>query len=436
MWLRRDLRLENNTALNAALASGLRVLPIFIFDDHILNKLPHDDARINFIYQQLDIINQKLVTLDSVLLVRRGDPETIIKDLVSSLNVTQLYFNRDYEPYARKRDGHISKELTRLKVGVFHYKDQIVFEPGEILKPDAKPYTIFTPFKNKWLKQYSLLSQTERNPASRFNIKNPHLSLVSSNNLKVDFQFPSLQTIGFESSDISVKPFSLKDISRYAETRDYPAQDATSFLSPHLRFGTVSVHKLVLQLGSAHPVFLSELIWREFFMHILYHFPMVVQQNFNSKYNGVQWLNNPSDFKKWCNGQTGYPMVDAGMRQLNQTGFMHNRVRMITAGFLCKHLLIDWRKGEKYFAQKLLDYDLSANNGNWQWAAGTGCDAAPYFRIFNPMEQLKKFDKNLEYIKKWIPEYGTPTYPVPIVEHSFARNRCLEVYKSGIASAD
>lgn len=241
-----------------------------------------------------------------------------------------------------------------------------------------------------------------------------------------------MSDLEFGESVILVKDFQLSNVENYASLRNLPAEDSTSYLSPHLRFGTVSIRQIIHLLSPKDEVFLSELIWREFFMQIIFHFPKVVSQNFHSKYDRIQWRNKEDEFQLWCQGKTGFPLVDAGMRQLNQTGYMHNRVRLVTASFLCKHLLIDWRWGEAYFAQKLLDYELSSNNGNWQWAAGTGCDAAPYFRVFNPTTQMKKFDKASKYIHTWIPEYGTTDYAKPMVDHAFARARALEVYKNGI----
>jgi deoxyribodipyrimidine photo-lyase len=297
----------------------------------------------------------------------------------------------------------------------------VIFEEGEILKSDGTPYTVFTPYKKKWLQ--------------KLNSDIPEASNTWSYNemnfLKCDYILPSLQDLGFIESNIKVRSYDLSVINNYHKDRDFPARDKTSYLSPHLRFGTVSIRKIVIE-AMENPVFLSELIWREFFMQILFHFPRTVTENFRTKYDDIQWVNNPDDFQKWTNGETGYPIVDAGMRQLNKTGFMHNRVRMITAGFLCKHLLIDWRWGEAYFAQKLLDYELSSNVGNWQWAAGTGCDAAPYFRVFNPESQQKKFDPEKEYIRKWIDDFNTKTYPEKIVEHDFARQRAIFTYKSGL----
>jgi deoxyribodipyrimidine photo-lyase len=329
-----------------------------------------------------------------------------------------VFVNKDYEPYARDRDQAVEKLLRANTIDFLAFKDQVIHQENDVLKKDGTPYTVYTPYKNKWIENYQH--------------KKPEALVSNSNFFQNLIPFASLEELGIEKSKIKVQDYNLSQIYKYPEERDFPGVDSTSYLSPHLRFGTVSVRTIISKLTKNDKVFMSELIWREFFMQILFHFPKVVSGNFRSKYDGIEWLNNPEDFKHWCNGTTGYPMVDAGMRQLNKTGYMHNRVRMVTAGFLCKHLLIDWRLGEAYFAKKLLDYELSANNGNWQWAAGTGCDAAPYFRIFNPLEQFKKFDKNQDYVKKWVPEFGTDSYPEPIIEHKFARERALEVYKKGI----
>ncbi len=419
-WFRRDLRLEDNVGLFQALQNSQTVLPIFIFDTAILDELPRDDARVNFIHSTLETINQRLLKYGRSLLVLNGNTLDVWRQLVEEYDIQSVYFNKDYEPYARERDTKVSDFLKIHNIQVHTFKDQVIFEENEITKPDGLPYSIYTPYKNKWLELFKL---TDTHPKEK-----PSFAPLLENN----FPFPSLESLGFKKSTIQVHPFTL-NVENYATTRDIPSIDGTSYLSPHLRFGTISPRQVIAQLKPSDTVFLSELIWREFFMHILFHHPRVVQHNFKPAYDGIQWINNEEDFTRWREGKTGYLMVDAGMRQLNETGYMHNRVRMITAGFLCKHLLIDWRWGESYFAQKLLDYDLSANNGNWQWAAGTGCDAAPYFRVFNPTEQLKKFDKDLIYIKKWVPEIGTDAYPPPIVEHSFARKRALEVYKAGIA---
>jgi len=420
-WFRRDLRLEDNVSLYQALQSGYPVLPLFIFDDAILEHLPKDDARVTFIYESLSKINEKLVELGSSLLVKKGKTHEVWQQLLSEFDIKEVFYNKDYEPYAIKRDQGITELLAQNGVKLQAFKDQVIFEEAEITKADGLPYTVYTPYKNKWLEKYRTLA-----PVVEYDT-----AIFSKNWLTSAFVFPALSAIGFESSAIKVKPHNLTKIVTYHETRDFPALDTTSYLSPHLRFGTVSVRKLVNWAARKNDVFLSELIWREFFMQILYHFPKVVQHNFKSAYDGIEWRNDEADFQRWCSGTTGYPMVDAGMRELNATGYMHNRVRMVVASFLCKHLLLPWQWGEAYFAQKLLDYDLSANVGNWQWAAGTGCDAAPYFRVFNPDIQLQKFDAKGLYIRKWIPEFDLG-YGAPMVEHAMARDRAIATYKAGI----
>ncbi len=417
-WYRRDLRLEDNTGLFEALNENENVLPIFIFDDSILDELPEDDARVNFIYESLSKINKQLNNHNASLQILKGQIDDVWEKLVTTYDIQKVYLNKDYEPYAIKRDQKIKEFLNSKGIEMKTFKDQVIFEEDEIVKADGKPYTVFTPYKRKWLENFTKVN----------------LNLISNfdNFYKKIIDFPSLNQLGLKNSTIKVKKYSLKNVSTYSETRNFPNLDSTSYLSPHLRFGTISVRQIITELKNKSETFLSELIWREFFMQIIYHFPHVVTKNFRPKYDGIQWVNDKKDYIKWCQGKTGYPLVDAGMRQLNETGYMHNRVRMVTAGFLCKHLLIDWRYGEAYFAKKLLDYELSSNNGNWQWAAGTGCDAAPYFRIFNPIEQLKKFDKSLTYTKKWVKDFETPKYPNPIVDHKYARNRALEAYKKGI----
>ena len=417
-WFRRDLRLEDNIALYESISLKKNVLPIFIFDDNILNELPNDDPRVNFIYQTLFDINLVLQKHDTSLLILKGKLEDIWSKLIQKYTIESVFINKDYEPYAIKRDQKLGEVLKSNGIELHSFKDQVVFEESEVVKANGEPYTVFTPFKRKWLSLYNPLTLKPKITFENFH--------------QVNYPFPKKEELGFKSSSIYVKDFELSGVSTYAETRNFPILDSTSYLGPHLRFGTIGVRQIIAELDPSNEVFLSELIWREFFMQILFHFPKVVTGNFRPKYDGIKWRNKEEDFDKWCRGETGYPMVDAGMRQLNETGYMHNRVRMVTAGFLCKHLLIDWRLGEAYFAKKLLDFELSSNNGNWQWAAGTGCDAAPYFRIFNPIEQLKKFDKSEGYIKKWISELGTTNYPEPIVEHKFARTRALEQYKIGI----
>jgi len=419
-WFRRDLRLEDNTALCKALNAGKAVVPIFIFDPNILNELDKDDARVTFIYETISAINTSLKKSKSGVLCMHATPEAAWKELIGKYAIESVFYNKDYEPYAKQRDAKINALLKGNNINVRAYKDSVIFEEHDVLKNDGGPYTVYTPYKNKWLSQLKPEYMQEQKCTFKGKL------------FEFSVDFPSLKNLGFRTSTIAVMPYNLEHLEAYAAKRNFPADDMTTYLGPHLRFGTVSVRKLIRGLNGEESVFLSELIWREFFMQILYHYPKVVTQNFKAKYDGVQWRNHKEDFEKWCTGTTGYPMVDAGMRQLNQTGYMHNRVRMITAGFLCKHLLIDWQWGEAYFAKKLMDYELASNNGNWQWAAGTGCDAAPYFRIFNPITQLKKFDKDFKYVKKWIPELDTFEYPHPMVEHKLARERALKVYKEGI----
>lgn len=420
-WFRRDLRLEDNIGLTKALESSKNIQCIFIFDENIILELPNNDHRITFIYDELSKLNEQLKSFDSSLRVEIGKPEQVWEKIITEEKIQAIYTNKDYEPYARKRDGAIRDLAEENNVEFRRFKDQVIFEENEVVKDDGDPYTVYTPFKNKWLKAFN---PEEFKPVS--------IDSLTRNFAKSNFDFPSLKTVGFERSSIEVKPYTLKDLEDYKDVRDLPFEDATSYLSPHLRFGTIGIRSLVHSVKDRSEVFLSELIWREFFMQILYHFPKVVDHSFRAKYDRIQWRNNEAEFEKWCNGETGYPMVDAGMRQLNETGYMHNRVRMVVASFLCKHLLIDWRWGEAYFAQKLFDYDLSANNGNWQWAAGTGCDAAPYFRVFNPESQLKKFDPKLKYVRKWVNDFDELTYPEPMVEHKMARERALDTYKSAL----
>jgi deoxyribodipyrimidine photo-lyase len=420
-WFRRDLRLEDNVGLFHALQSEFPVIPLFIFDDSILDSLPKNDARVGFIHESLSKINQKLQELGSSLLVKKGKTQDVWQALLQEFDVKEVFFNKDYEPYAIKRDLAICELLDTNKTAHFSFKDQVIFEEKEITKADGLPYTVYTPYKNKWLEKYKTLAPVQEYDATE----------KFSNFHKNNFVFPTLEQIGFEESPIKVIPHNLKNVANYHETRDFPALDSTTHLSPHLRFGTVSIRKLVNWAANKNQVFLSELIWREFFMQILFSFPKVVTHNFKSAYDSIQWRNDEDDFKRWCSGTTGYPMVDAGMRELNETGYMHNRVRMVVASFLCKHLLINWQWGEAYFAEKLLDFELSANVGNWQWAAGTGCDAAPYFRVFNPEIQLKKFDEKGIYIRKWIKEFDLG-YGEPIVDHAFARDRAIATYKAGI----
>jgi deoxyribodipyrimidine photo-lyase len=420
-WFRRDLRLEDNVGLFHALQSKFPVIPIFIFDDEILDKLPSNDARVGFIHDNISKMNVELLDSNSSFLVKKGKTLKVWESLMQEFDIKEVFFNKDYEPYATKRDNTLTELFGNHDIISHSFKDQVIFEEKEITKADGLPYTVYTPFKNKWLEKYKSMA-----PVQEF-----VTSSLFDNFYKNIFDFPTLEQMGFEASTIKVKAHNLKFICNYQDIRDFPSLDKTSYLSPHLRFGTVSVRKLVNWAFHKNDVFLSELIWREFFMQILFNFPKVAKRNFKAAYDGIQWRNDEEDFKRWCAGKTGYPMVDAGMRQLNETGYMHNRVRMVVASFLCKHLLIEWQWGEAYFAEKLLDYDMSSNVGNWQWAAGTGCDAAPYFRVFNPEIQQKKFDEKGIYIRKWIAEFDLG-YGKPMVEHSMARDRAITTYKAGI----
>ncbi len=422
-WFRRDLRLDDNTGLNAALESQNPVLPIFIFDEDILDQLDDkSDARVNFIYQRLEKINEELKNYDSSILVLKGNVEEIFRQLTAKYEIGGLYVNRDYEPQAIERDEKVRQIVESKGIAYHDFKDQVVFEKDEILKDDGSPYTVFTPYSKKWKPKYESLSTTEPQHLKSQNFY--HFSAI----------FPDLNEIGFERSSIEVPAYRIDDdmLRNYSESRNHPSMDACSYLSTHLRFGTVSVRKMVRIAKEGSEGYLNELIWREFFMQILYHFPDVVHSSFKKQYDKIQWINDEKEFEAWTKGMTGFPIVDAGMRELNATGLMHNRVRMIVASFLVKDLLIDWRWGEAYFANKLLDFELSSNNGNWQWAAGTGCDAAPYFRVFNPYEQARKFDPLQEYVRKWVPEVGTDQYPEPIVDHKMARQRALETYKAAL----
>jgi deoxyribodipyrimidine photo-lyase len=420
-WFRRDLRLEDNCALFHALNSNYPVLPIFIFDEAILTELPKNDPRVNFIYDTLKNINIELAKFNASLYIKKGDLAEIWAAIFEEFKVKNVFFNKDYEPYAKDRDEKIKVICKQKNSNYFTYKDQVIFEEAEIVKADGLPYSVYTPYKNKWLEKYNSNSPIEYKSET-----------LKDNFLKASFSFPYLSNIGFEESKIKVLPSNSKCIKKYQEIRDIPSVE-TSNASVFLRFGTISVRKLVEYANKTNQIYLSELIWREFFMQILFHYPKVVNENFKSKYNFIPWRNNEAEFKLWCEGKTGYAIVDAGMRQLNKTGYMHNRVRMITASFLCKHLLIDWRWGEAYFASTLLDFELSSNNGNWQWVAGTGCDSAPYFRVFNPTTQQEKFDPELKYIKKWIPNF-TNSYIPEIVEHKFARERYLNAVKGSFFS--
>ncbi len=426
-WFRRDLRLEDNTALYNALQSDFPLLPIFIFNNEILNKLEDKaDARVQFIHETLIEIQNKLIKIGSSLKVLNNTPTKAFEQLLDDYEVQKVFCNTDYEPYAIKRDEAIETLLKSKKATFICYKDHVIFEKSEVVKDDGNPYTVFTPYSKKWksiLNESHLKMRETEKYFEKFLKQNP-------------LPIPTLEDIGFKKSLIlfPAKSMEAELVKKYSTQRDIPSIKGTSHLGIHLRFGTISIRRLAKYSQPLSETFLNELIWRDFYQMILWHFPQVGKgKAFKPAYDNIKWRRDEGEFVQWCNGNTGYPIVDAGMRELNATGFMHNRVRMIVASFLCKHLLLDWRLGEAYFAKKLLDFDLAANNGGWQWAAGSGCDAAPYFRIFNPYLQTQKFDPQLNYIRKWLPEFEGFNYPKPIVEHTVARERCLKVYKEALA---
>lgn len=426
-WFRRDLRLEDNAGLYHALRENKQVLPVFIFDKTILDKLEDkNDRRVDFIHQVITALNSDLQKLGSSILCFHGTPLQAFKELVTTHSVSCVYTNHDYEPPAIQRDDEVKAFLASKGIDLRTYKDQCVFEKNEVLKDDGKPYTVFTPYSNKWKKTLTAFYYSSY----------PNKKYVRHFIKLKAAAIPSLKEMGFEKTTMIFNKPALPEpalLQNYKARRDLPAEPGTSRLSMHLRFGTVSIRQLVAASIAVSETWLNELIWRDFYMMILWHFPHVVNRSFKKEYDRIAWRNNEKEFEKWCGGETGFPIVDAGMRELNNTGFMHNRVRMIVSSFLIKDLLIDWRWGEAYFAKQLNDFDLSANNGGWQWASSGGCDAAPYFRIFNPTEQQKKFDPDLKYIKKWVPEFGTKDYPLPMVDHAAARLRALAAYKKALS---
>lgn len=423
-WFRRDLRLEDNAGLYHALRSAGQVIPVFIFDRNILDELPHKDARVHFIHKAVNSLQESLKEYGTSLRVFYDTPEQAFSKLIASQAITAVYTNHDYEPYAQQRDHAVCSLLAEKGIRFYSYKDQVIFERDEVLKGDKRPYTVFTPYSKKWkerLSPFYLKAYPVHKYAANFRKQQP-------------YNIPSLKEMGFEETDtVFPSPIILAEtIKDYDNQKDIPFADSTTHLGIHLRFGTVSIRQLAKRAQELNETLLKELIWRDFFQMILFHFPHVINQAFKPQYDNIRWRYDESDFRRWCEGTTGYPIVDAGMRELNATGTMHNRVRMITASFLVKHLLIDWRLGEAYFAGKLLDYDLAANNGNWQWVAGCGCDAAPYFRIFNPVGQTEKFDPEFKYIKKWVPEFNSPDYPAPMVKHEAAIDRCQHAYRAAL----
>jgi deoxyribodipyrimidine photo-lyase len=432
-WFRRDLRLEDNVGLYHALyqakLNGHKVLPLFIFDKNILSKLgDKKDRRVDFIHRTILSMQDKLIALGKSMLVEYGQPIDVIQNLLKQYSINAVYTNHDYEPLAMERDTAIQTLLATKNIEFHTYKDQVIFEKEEVVKDDGKPYTIYTPYANKWRAYW----------ATHIPKLHPSLKLMDYFMDSQPIKIPTLKEMGFEKTDLVVPPIQWEEslVKKYTDQRNFPAIKGTTQLSVHLRFGTISVRQLALQTQSINSTFFNELIWRDFYHMILWHFPQVGKgKSFKAQYDFIEWRNNEKEFQAWCEGKTGYPIVDAGMRELNTTGFMHNRVRMIVASFLTKHLLIDWRWGEAYFAEKLLDFDLAANNGGWQWASGSGCDAAPYFRVFNPRLQTEKFDKDLKYIRKWIPELDSLDYPKPIVVHEQARERVLAAYAKALKPA-
>ncbi|MGB3343876.1 MAG: deoxyribodipyrimidine photo-lyase [Aequorivita sp.] len=426
-WFRRDLRLDDNIGFYYALRGKLRVLPIFIFDSYILQELPTEDTRVSFIFENLQKMRKQLQENGSGIAFYHGKPLEVFKEITADFDIKNVIANHDYEPYGRERDKNIEEFLSEKQIGFYSYKDQVIFEKDEIVKADGKPYLVYTPYMKVWKEEFKKdLPLKDYDPKAHFK------------NLFISSKLPNLtlSDLGFQKSTIEIRNFDLSSnlIQDYENKRNIPSLDATSHLGPHLRFGTVSIRRVIKRaISEKNEIFWQELIWREFFMQILWHFPETVSFAFKKKYDRIEWRNNEEEFLKWREGKTGFPLVDAGMRQLNATGYMHNRVRMVVASFLSKHLLIDWRWGEAYFAEKLLDYELSSNVGNWQWAAGCGVDAAPYFRIFNPSTQLEKFDKEYTYVKQWIPEFETEAYPEKMVDHKEARERCLRIYRAAIS---
>ena len=424
-WFRRDLRIEDNTALHEALKSPHKVICLFIFDKNILDKLvDKDDRRVTFIYLQIQKFKKQLQEYGADLIVKYGFPEEIWKSILNDYNVDLVYANHDYEPYGIQRDEYLNDYFHQNNIQFNTYKDAVIFEKMEVGKDDGTPYTVFTPYSKKW-----------KSKLNDFYLKEYPTEKYIQNLYKIKLQeLPSLEDMGFIYNDTFLPSIEIPTniIAHYDKTRNFPALKGTSTLGIHLRFGTISIRKLANIALANNEQFLNELIWRDFYQMILFNFPHVVHNAFKKQYDAIKWRTDEKDFEAWCEGKTGYPIVDAGMRELNNTGYMHNRVRMIVASFLTKHLLIDWRWGEAYFAQKLIDFELASNNGGWQWASGSGTDAAPYFRIFSPSEQTKKFDDKLQYIRKWIPELDSLNYPQPRVDHKYARERCLKVYKEGL----
>lgn len=436
-WFRRDLRLDDNAGLYHALKSKFPVLPLFIFDTDILDKLDDpQDARVGFLHRRIEELSEQLHQFGSSMLVRYGKPIEVWTSLMEEYAIAEVYTNHDYEPQAIQRDEQVQNLLAARHIPFYTFKDQVIFEKLEVAKSDGSPYTVFTPYSKTWKaklqSRMDTMQENDQDAPISFYLKPYPCEKYYTNFHQIESQkLPALDAMGFHPSAIAIPPTTVSRglIKQYDKTRDFPYLPGTSRLGIHFRFGTISIREKARRALELNETFLNELIWRDFYAQILVNFPHVAKGSFRREYDRLEWRNDEKEFEKWCTGKTGYPIVDAGMRELNATGYMHNRVRMITASFLTKHLLIDWRWGEAYFAKKLLDFDLASNNGGWQWAAGSGTDAAPYFRVFSPAAQQEKFDPEYKYVRKWVPEYGTAAYPKPVVDHKMARERCLEVYK-------
>ncbi len=436
-WFRRDLRLHDNAGFYRALKAEHPVQPVFIFDRNILDELPADDARVTFLHDVVHELQEQLEKEGSDLLVYYGYPKQVWAEISEQHDLNAVYTNRDYEPYAKIRDKNIKEILGEKDINFHHFKDHVIFDNDEVTKKDGDPYVVFTPYSKIWKSKLdSRMDETKDGESISYYLKPyPNENYFSNLHQTKPTKIPTLKEMGFEGETRPIPERELEQevLENYGKTRNYPWKEkGTSRLSVHYRFGTISVREKAKKARENNETYLNELIWRDFYSNIMNQFPKVVDYAFREQYDNIEWRNNEEEFKAWCDGKTGYPIVDAGMRQLNTIGYMHNRVRMITASFLTKHLLIDWRWGEAYFAEKLIDYDLASNNGGWQWAAGSGTDAAPYFRIFNPYSQREKFDKNYEYIKEWVEEFDTDAYPEPIVDHKEARERCLAAYKKAL----
>jgi len=470
VWHRRDLRIFDNTALEDAQKAADEIIPIFILDDDIL--LRRDDfspACVGFMLESLEALSLAYASIGGKLIVRRGKVLDVLKSLVEETKAQAIYFNQDYEPFAKVRDKEVDSEFEKLGVRVKAFTDQVCFSPQRVLKDNGQPYTVFTPYKKKWLTLCDQIRTPRPAPERISTPKRYSAALPKTSDICTNSTVQPLVQGGEEEGRSRLRKFLSQNIYHYSAQRDFPAKDATSLLSADLRFGTLSIRQIfheancLLAQADAQDkegiaTFISELIWREFYFQILDHFPHVENRSFKPEFENLKWENNEAFFEAWKDGQTGYPIVDAAMRQLRQTGWMHNRLRMIAASFLVKDLLIDWRWGEHYFMQLLIDGDLAANNGGWQWTASTGTDAQPFFRIFNPILQSQKFDPKGEFIRKFVPELKSvpdryihfpaeilkkspllaqeigvrlgKDYPLPIVDHKTQREKALQLYKS------